>query len=200
MWWSEAKERFYIRAAERSSFHKELTGLLEINQKEKYADLGSGLGFLTNAIAQAGAEVTGYDNDPAAIDSARKRFPAVRFVQADCYALDKVADVSICCFFGHISEEGNLEKLLRSCTKRLIYITKSVDEYKLERVRNIGLRATTSSHTLYFNQPLESEEELRSYLEIWPKEEPEVIRTADREYPLLLKKEKKMTIFTIYKE
>lgn len=200
MWWTDEKEKFYIRAATHSTFHKELAELLEIDQRVKYADLGSGLGFLTNAIADTGAEVTGYDSDPAAIGSARKRFPAVSFVQADCYALDKVADVSICCFFGHISEEGNLEKLLRSCRKRLIYITKDLEDEKLERVRNTGLRYEVSNQTLYFDQPLESEAELEEYLSIWPKEKPEVVRTSDSEYPLLLKKEKKIAIFTMYKE
>jgi SAM-dependent methyltransferase len=49
-------------------------------------DIGSGLGDNAAALAGQGADVTGFDLVPAAVDWARRRFPTIAFQAADLFA------------------------------------------------------------------------------------------------------------------
>jgi uncharacterized protein YceH (UPF0502 family) len=51
------------------------------------ADVGCGPGQTTAHLAMAGAEVTGFDLSPGMVAEARRRFPELRFEQADLTAL-----------------------------------------------------------------------------------------------------------------
>ncbi|MBM4422245.1 MAG: methyltransferase domain-containing protein [Chloroflexi bacterium] len=62
---------------------KDLLSLLDPQPGERILDVGCGTGHLTQTIAESGARVTGMDNSPAMIESARKAYPALEFVQAD---------------------------------------------------------------------------------------------------------------------
>ena len=49
-------------------------------------DIGSGLGDNAAALARQGADVTGFDLVPAAVDWAKRRFPEIDFCAADLFA------------------------------------------------------------------------------------------------------------------
>ncbi|HSF22777.1 MAG TPA: methyltransferase domain-containing protein [Blastocatellia bacterium] len=57
--------------------------LLEPRQGERILDLGCGTGHLTSRIAAAGATVVGIDKSPAMIESARKAYPELEFIESD---------------------------------------------------------------------------------------------------------------------
>ena len=53
-----------------------------LKQKSKVIDLGCGAGFLTNALAAVGHEVTGVDLSKGSLEMARKNSP-VTYIEAD---------------------------------------------------------------------------------------------------------------------
>jgi len=61
--------------------------LLAPQPGEKILDLGCGTGHLTSLIAEAGASVVGLDKSPKMIESARKGYPELEFVQSDATSL-----------------------------------------------------------------------------------------------------------------
>lgn len=69
-------------------YGEELVGLLSPKAGERILDIGCGTGHLTKAIALAGADVTGIDNSPEMIDSARVRYPEIDFQVADAADFD----------------------------------------------------------------------------------------------------------------
>lgn len=57
-----------------------------LKQKSKVIDLGCGAGFLTNALAAAGHEVTGVDLSKGSLEMAQKNSPAT-YIEADVTAV-----------------------------------------------------------------------------------------------------------------
>ncbi len=176
MWWSDEKIRLYEKAASASSFHKELTALIvsHLEKGESIVELGCGLGYITNELTLNGYEVTGVDTDEKAIAFAKKKFPSSAFILADAYTTPIVKDVALAVFFGRIKAEDNLDVLLSSCTKKLIYIqnehagsgdtdySKSLETEEYLKSRNVNYNL--SLHRLSFNQPLSSEEEAEIFV------------------------------------
>jgi trans-aconitate 2-methyltransferase len=64
-------------------YGRDLLGLLDPKAGEQILDVGCGTGQLTAEVAQSGAGVTGVDNSPEMIASARRNFPSVHFEVAD---------------------------------------------------------------------------------------------------------------------
>ncbi len=64
-------------------FASDLLSVLDPRPGEKVLDVGCGTGQLTSAIAEAGAEVTGIDNDEAMVGLARQNFPGVAYEVVD---------------------------------------------------------------------------------------------------------------------
>ncbi len=64
-------------------YGRDLLGLLDPKSGEQILDVGCGTGQLTAEVAQRGARVTGIDNSPEMIASARRNFPSVHFEVAD---------------------------------------------------------------------------------------------------------------------
>jgi trans-aconitate methyltransferase len=60
-------------------FGEDLVHLLAPKPNEKIIDLGCGTGYLTNMIAEAGAEVTGIDNSAEMIRKAMSEYPEIDF-------------------------------------------------------------------------------------------------------------------------
>ena len=132
MWWTDEKIDFYDRAASASDFHRRLADLLEpyLGQAASIAELGCGLGFMTAQLTDRGHAVTGYDSDQRAISWAARRFPFSAFRCRDCYSLGLVADTSIAVFFGRLTSDDNCERLLETCSRRLIYVDNEHEEYE----------------------------------------------------------------------
>ncbi len=176
MWWSDERIRLYEKAASASSFHKDLTDLIvnELTEGESVVELGCGLGYITNELTDRGYDAIGIDTDEKAIAFAKGHFSSSAFILSDAYSAPVVRDVALAVFFGRIREEDNLETLLSSCTKKLIYIqnehagsgdtdySKSLATEKYLKERNISYRMAL--HRLSFNQPLSSAEEAESFI------------------------------------
>ncbi|MBN3923552.1 class I SAM-dependent methyltransferase [Nostoc sp. NMS4] len=75
-------------------YGEDLLKLLNPQAGESILDLGCGTGQLTEKIAQAGAEVMGFDYAPAMIEKARENYPHIRFDIADAssFRVDKPLD------------------------------------------------------------------------------------------------------------
>ena len=214
MWWSNEMIKYYERAASISSFHKELASLIEgvIDKDESVAELGCGLGYLSAELASRGYNITGIDNDDAAIAFAKEKFPSVRFIKEDAYKEEIKADVSLCVFFGRLLEEDNLTSLLSTASSRLIYLTNehnreanpSFDKSKAlsDKLKRRGIKHSVSYHTLNFDQPLIDEEDAKAFLSSsYRKDIPLHLIPSNRsDYRYLLPKVKAFGIFTIHKE
>ena len=68
-------------------YGEEVIELLAPAPHERILDLGCGTGHLTNRIAASGAAVVGLDRSPAMIESARKNYPELEFVEANAISL-----------------------------------------------------------------------------------------------------------------
>ena len=60
-------------------YGEDLVHLLNPKPGEKILDLGCGTGYLTNVIAESGAQVTGIDSSPEMISKARSEYPNLEF-------------------------------------------------------------------------------------------------------------------------
>lgn len=68
-------------------YGEEVIDLLAPGRGERILDLGCGTGHLTSRIAAAGAEVVGVDKSSAMVDSAKKNYPELKFIQSDATTL-----------------------------------------------------------------------------------------------------------------
>jgi uncharacterized protein YceH (UPF0502 family) len=66
-----------------------LTRVAELTDGAPMADVGVGPGHTTAFLADAGADVTGFDLSPGMVDEARRRFPGLRFEVADLHSLPR---------------------------------------------------------------------------------------------------------------
>ena len=73
-------------------FATDLLSVLAPKQGERVLDVGCGTGQLTSAIAEAGADVTGIDNDEAMVSLARQNFPGVAFEVVDARKMTYESD------------------------------------------------------------------------------------------------------------
>lgn len=64
-------------------FGEDVLSLLAPKEGENILDLGCGTGYLTQQIAEAGANVIGIDNSPAMIAQAQQQYPTVEFEVKD---------------------------------------------------------------------------------------------------------------------
>jgi trans-aconitate methyltransferase len=64
-------------------FGEGVIDLLDPKPGERILDVGCGTGHLTQALAERGAEVVGFDSSPEMIGQARQNFPGLRFVLGD---------------------------------------------------------------------------------------------------------------------
>lgn len=82
-----------------------LLALLRPGPGMSLLDAGSGTGYFTRRLAEAGLRVTGLEPDPGMLDYARRKHPDISFVRGDATALpfreqsfDFVAAVTSLCF------------------------------------------------------------------------------------------------------
>lgn len=214
LWWNNEKISWYIRAANRSDFHKSIICAISefIPKSESIADLGCGLGYLTNEFATEGYSIYGYDIDERAINKATEIHKRDIFKKCDCYTLDNVADNSIALFFGKLTEDKNYEILLRTSRKRLIYITgggskrrTSDDEIK-RFLDSKGAVYRKKEITLSFDQPLIDKREADKFLvayytgTVLEYKKMMIEPYSDNEFHLILRNKKEITIYEINKE
>ena len=69
-------------------YGEDVIELLAPVQGERILDLGCGTGHLTSLIAAAGADVVGVDKSPSMIESAKRSYPDLEFIESDATTLD----------------------------------------------------------------------------------------------------------------
>lgn len=213
-WWTEKRIAYYERAQEASPFTGQLADLIEPYLTGSVAELGCGLGFMTDELRRRGHVVTGYDTDPLAISYAKRHFPISCFRQEDCYSLKDVADTSLAIFFGRPTVDDNLTKLMDTCTHRLVYIANEhadacqcdwhVSASTETFLADKGYRFTAMRCSLSFDQPLFDEAELAEWTdENYTKRGRTLTRPIRRQaqgWPIVVECGKAFTIFIIEKK
>lgn len=66
-----------------TKYGEDVLALLDAKPGERILDVGCGSGHLTKQIADAGAEVVGFDSSPEMIATASAAYPAIQFLVAD---------------------------------------------------------------------------------------------------------------------
>ena len=213
-WWTEKRIAFYERAQEASPFTSQLADLIEPCLTGSVAELGCGLGFMTEELRRRGHAVTGYDTDPLALAYARSHFPLSSFSGEDCYSLKDVADTSLAVFFGRPTVDDNLTRLMDTCTQRLVYIANEhadaaqcdwhISASTEAFLKDRGCRFTAKRCSLSFDQPLLDEVELAEWTqENYTRRGRTLTRPVSRRtqlWPIVVECGKAFTIFIIEKK
>lgn len=215
-WWNEKKAGMYLRAASMNCFHSSLASLIQpyLEKGMSIVELGCGLGILTHELSSRGFDITGYDIDDTALETAARLYPDDTFVKADCYKLSGVADTALCVFFGRIGIEDNYEKLMNTCRKRLIYTSSEHSDYTQTTYRETdGIASfldsrrasfTVMKEHLHFDQYLKDEEELQIFIEenYTKRGRPfsRKVVTVPGVYPIKVVNDKAFGLFVIEKE
>ena len=213
-WWTERRIAFHERAQGESDFTRKLADIIEPYLTGTVAELGCGLGFMCAELHARGWTVEGYDSDSLAVEYALSHFPQCDFTLADAYTLNDVADTSIALFFGRITVGGNLEKMLTSCRKRLIYACsehRASSECKWDEGRRTaafldkkGLKYMKLELSLSFDQPLRDRRELDEWIEenytSRGRAFKRPVTRRDGTYPIAVLTDKAFTFFAIEKK
>ena len=218
MWWDEERIRWYRKAAEGSGFHRDLATAIEkhLDKNDRILELGCGLGYVSQILAEDGYRITATDNDNAALAEAEKRSGFEIFSYLDATGIIPESDVLLLLFFGRLTENGNFERYMRN-TQRIIYV---ISEHRGQS-DNLRKRANEPEETLKwlegqrgirvkhypfsspFPQPLSSREDAKRYISRMygnDKIEKYMAYLKKTKEGFLLPNMKHSTIFTIDKE
>ncbi|MEG1585084.1 MAG: class I SAM-dependent methyltransferase, partial [Anaerovorax sp.] len=189
--WNYDSIGWYRRASEYGDFHERLAELLfsDIDPCESICDMGCGLGYLALELAEHVKHVTAVDIDSAPLLVLRENIRLqnrrnIQVLESDCAALPvgEIWDTMILCFFGRITEKGNLERYLAHCSRRLMFVvsngcgsnfsSSAVKRPGRERVPEVehflqekGIAYTLKTGELEFGQPMDSVEEAERFTE-----------------------------------
>jgi trans-aconitate methyltransferase len=100
-----------------------LQPLVDPQPGDRILDLGCAAGALTHFFSQRGADVTGIDSEPKAIEKARSLFPDLRFEQADVARLpqaDHSIDKAVAGDLVEHLDEPTLNAMLRELRRVLV--------------------------------------------------------------------------------
>lgn len=187
--WTEQSLAWYARAAERSSFHRDLAraclACTDPQDVKDVAEFGCGPGFLALELARAShLRITGLDQDArCTVFAQRKLAPQcthLSFEHRDVFALpeDRVWDVVLACSFG--SAEDLCTHFVRHAKNCVLFLVRSRQEAPLvpsQRARKrtyaedveafLRQRGISFAHVpleLEFGQPLTDREDARAFV------------------------------------
>ena len=218
-WWTEKSIDWFNRASACSDYHEKLTESIIplLSGCRSVLEFGCGLGYEAEILAGRGFEVTAIDRDPSVIRSAQERTGLEIFRCADAAAdTDSHADALLCINYGHLETPKQLESLLLHADNRLVYVISrhnahgtDTREDRTDCVRNLlretGLPFTETPMILDFDQPLESVEEAREFVEFTylgkhTERYMEFVENSDdRMYPFVFRNRKNLTVFSVGK-
>jgi 2-polyprenyl-3-methyl-5-hydroxy-6-metoxy-1,4-benzoquinol methylase len=186
MWWNENRIRWYEEASLSSDFQQRLTDEIEKSLKKdwKIAEIGCGLGHITEELTNRGYSVTGYDIDEPAIMMARLRTGRSNYLIRDCIDDIPNSDVILSVFFGHYGQDEDYLLKAIASSKRLIIAsnmhtgqTKGLREHRpfLPFLEKHGIRYDSRMLSISFDQRLSSLEDARCFIaDYYPTREQEV--------------------------
>lgn len=215
-WWNAEKILWYERAAAECSFHRNLSEyiLKHLEAGRPVHEAGCGLGHAAEILFHKGIDITASDRDPAAIAQASWRSSLDIFSLRDAYDLPYFPQLLLI-FFGCIGKNDNLQRFMKN-TERIICIlsehsgqgvkTGRKGSEETERfLDENGIKYTKETFEIPFPQPLLSLSEAERFIErnygrdyidrLLPFAE-----KTDGQYPLMLRNNKKCTLFDIRKE
>ncbi len=215
-WWSEQSILWYERASSRSDFHERLVDLVEpyLEKDGTMIEAGCGLGYEAEILKGRGYDIQAYDRNQTVIEAASRRSQMDIFHCADFYSVETRPDTLLCINFGHMDRPEDLEKMLGHAGRNLVCIVSKHSAHGLgtrkdrsdlieSLIRQRGLACERKDFSLSFDQPLESMEEARAFLD-WTylgdrtdKYLEFVDKVNDEEYPYLFRNRKMMTQFVV---
>ncbi len=214
-WWSDDRIQWYERAAEHTDFHARLAAELSriIPEGCSIAEYGCGLGYLAYELYKLGYDITAYDTDSEVLRKAEERTGLSIYEECDCYDISTSSDYAIAMFFGRITEEGNIERLMKPLKQGLIYITGGgsarhtapslVSGFLNDRKIPFSVRELE----LEFSQPLKDADDATAFLRTYYRNEELLKDKASNLKPYgrdgfeyILENRKELTIYTIRKE
>ena len=220
MWWTDEKIMWYERASERCDYHRKLAGIIEkhLSGDRSVLELGCGLGRVAPILGEH-HPVKAVDIDENAIECARRREKSNIYYVSDWKDWHEKADAVVCICFGHLDKRDNLPPLLELAEHHVVYtfslhrgqredlvLRETTPREETENdLRKSGYIVTSESFTLSFPQPLLSLEEAEEFIRVsYPGKNTEdympfVEKSGDKEYPYVLRNEKKMVLFDIAK-
>lgn len=158
MWWNIKKVAWYERASKLSSFHRELTDIIEkyVKKDESIVEFGSGTGHVGELLYHDGYDITSLDIEKRPIIIARKRSGLDIYKKMSYRSWNEKRDTALMIFFGKITERNNLEKIFKIVDK-VIYIQ---NEHKGQNEDSASCYEDNTSKTISF---LESSQYSFSY-------------------------------------
>ncbi len=217
-WWTPQSIGWFVRASERTDYHRLLCDEIQTLLKgcRTILEFGCGLGYESEILFRRGYDISSYDIDENAIRFARERSGLGIFHVGDVNKIDALTDALLCINYGHIEKPDHLESLLRHADRKLVYVISrhsahgtDTREDRTERIKAIlkesGLLFSVRDVALDFDQPLLSMDEARAFIE-WTylgrnteRYLSFVERSADDQYPYIFRNRKELVIFSIEK-
>ncbi len=90
---------------------------------ESIAELGCGLGYITQELREMGLNIKGYDIEPGVIEAAKKRYNKNCYFVKDCIQDIPTADSMLSVFFGHYTDPRPVLAILSKITNRFVIVS-----------------------------------------------------------------------------
>ena len=191
--WEKDMVLFMRHASEYSDYYRQLTKkmLPWLSPDDHICDAGSGLGYLSLALAPYVRQVTAVERNPdaAAVLTENCQTSAVTNVTSLCAAVgdtlpDKPYDAMVFCFFGRKREILRLAK--KQCTGNVFVFTRNYDNHRfsagthrtsyegypqfLDTLAALDIPAHQETFTLEMGQPFRNTEEAHRFFRLYSKD------------------------------
>lgn len=201
LWYSDMV-RFMTDASEYGDYYQQLAAKMGpwLPKDAHICDAGSGLGYLSLALAPYVKQVTAVERHPdaAGVLSKNCRTLGVTNVISRCGAVSETPpetpyDAMIFCFFGQRQEVLQLAK--RQCAGDVFIFTRNYDNHRFSAGKHpsglegyshfaqtlevLGIPANKEIFTLEFGQPFRNLEEAHRFFRIYSKDQSQDVLTDD---------------------
>ena len=191
--WEQDMVRFMRDASEYGTYHRELAGMLspDLSAEMHVCDAGSGLGYLSLALAPYVKRVTAVERHPraAAVLEENCREKGVHNVVSCCGSIEDAApadpyDAMVFCFFGSVEEILTLAK--QQCKGTVFVITRNYTTHRFsvgqhaagdhgyrnfrEEFIRRGIPVEEDLFEVEFGQPFRTFADARGFYEIYSKD------------------------------
>ncbi len=200
--WQQDMVRFMRDASEYGTYHRELARMLapHLSAEMHVCDAGSGLGYLSLALAPYVKQVTAVERHPraAAVLEENCREKGVDNVVSCCGSIEETApvepyDAMVFCFFGSVEEILTLAKA--QCRGDVFVITRNYTTHRFSVGKHAsgsygyqnssaglaqrGIPVEEELFEVEFGQPFRTFEDARSFYEIYSKDPDRGVITDD---------------------
>jgi len=200
--WEKDMIRFMTDASEYGDYYQQLTEkmLPRLSPDAHICDAGSGLGYLSLALAPYVKQVTAVERNPdaAAVLTENCHTLGIANINACCGAVaeeipERPYDAMVFCFFGRRREILQLAK--RQCNGDVFIFTRNYDRHRFSAGKHrtgyegypqfaddldtLGIPAHKETFTLEFGQPFRNLEEAHQFFRVYSKDKNKDVLTDD---------------------